>query len=266
MKIKIIKIKAKRAFTPTKIPGASFVINQYVGCQHACLYCYAKFMCKWYNYGKWGSWIVVKENLPEIVKNESVKGEVYMSSVSDPYQPIEKEIELTRRVLENMNKKTRLRILTKSDLILRDVDVFKEFRDLEVGLTINNFNGKLKNEIEPFSPSNEKRIHALKVLYENGVKNYAFISPIIPNLVDAGELIRETRGFVNFYWFEFLNLRASGREFREWLRENYAESYEILAHKIKLEKYVKNVIEVINNSKVCVKGICVHHPKLELIR
>ena len=103
MRMKIIEIKAKRAFTPTRIPGADYVINQYIGCQHACKYCYAKFMCKWYNYGKWGRWIVVKENLPELVKNESVKEEVYMSSVSDPYQPVEKEIKLTRRVLENIS-------------------------------------------------------------------------------------------------------------------------------------------------------------------
>jgi len=266
MVIKIIKTNARRVFTPTKIPGASYVINQYVGCQHTCKYCYAKFMCRWYKYGKWGSWVVIKENLPELVKNQSVKGEVYMSSVSDPYQMIEKEIKLTRRVLENMNKKTRLRILTKSNLVLRDIDVFKEFRDIEVGLTINNFDGKLKKEIEPFSPSNEKRIYALKVLYENGIKNYAFISPIIPDLVDVGELIKKTKSFANFYWFEFLNLKASGKEFREWLKQNHPESYEILTHKIKLEKYVKNVIEIIKNSKICIKGICVYHPKLLVVR
>ena len=89
--MRLIKTKAKRAFTPTKIPGADYVINQYVGCQHACKYCYAKFMCKWHNYGKWGEWVVVKENLPELVKKESVRGKTYMSSVSDPYQPIEKK-------------------------------------------------------------------------------------------------------------------------------------------------------------------------------
>ena len=266
MEPKIIKIKAKKAFAPTRIPGADYVLNQYIGCQHACKYCYAKFMCKWHKHGKWGSWVVVKENLPELVKNESAEGKVYMSSVSDPYQPIEKEIKLTRRVLENMDKKTRLGILTKSDLILRDIDVFKEFKDIEVGLTVNGFDGELKKEIEPLSPSNEKRIHALKVLYENGIKNYAFISPIIPNLVDVGELIRETKNFVNFYWFEFLNLKASGREFGEWLRENYAESHEILTHKIELERYVKNVIDITKNSRICVKGICIHYPKLVVVR
>ncbi len=83
--VKHIRIRAKNTFAPTKLPGADYVMNQYVGCQHACLYCYARF-------------------LPELVKKENVKGEVYMSSVSDPYHPIEKKLEVTRNVLKNMNK------------------------------------------------------------------------------------------------------------------------------------------------------------------
>jgi DNA repair photolyase len=266
MGIKIIRIKTKRTFIPTKIPGADYVINQYVGCQHACLYCYAKFMCRWYNYGKWGTWIVVKENLPELVKKENVKGEVYMSSVSDPYQPIEKKLKLTRNVLKNMNKNIRLGILTKSDLVLRDIDILKEFKDIEVGLTINGFDGSVKKEMEPFSPNNEKRIQALKVLYESGIKNYAFISPIIPNLVDVEQLVKETKSFVNFYWFEFLNLRASGKEFREWLKQNYPESYDVISDKAKAEKTLKEIVSIVKKSDIPVKGICIHYPKLTVVK
>jgi len=264
--IRIIKIKAKRAFTPTKIPGANYVINQYVGCEHACLYCYAKFMCKWYRYGKWGTWVVVKENLSELVKKESVKGEVYMSSVSDPYQPVEKRLKLTRNVLKNMNKNIKLVILTKSDLVLRDIDIFREFEDVEVGLTINSFDGKVEREIEPFSPSNEKRIESLKVLHENGIKNYAFISPIIPGLTDVEYLIRETRNFTDFYWFEFLNLKASGKEFREWLKQNYSESYDVISGKTEAEKNVNEIINIIKSSNVPIRGICAHYPKLVAIK
>ena len=266
MEIKIIEIKAKKAFTKTKIPEADWVINQYIGCQHACKYCYAKFMCRWYNYGKWGTWIVVKENLPELVKKENVKGKVYMSSVSDPYQPIEKKLELTRNVLKNMNKNIKLGILTKSDLVLRDIDIFKEFKDIEVGLTINSFDGAVKREVEPFSPSNEKRVEALKSLHESGIKNYAFISPIIPNLTYVEELIKETKDFTDFYWFEFLNLRASGKEFREWLKQNYPESYEIISDKVKAEKYAKDVIKIIKNNDIQVRGVSVYYPKVMVVK
>ena len=258
--MKIVKVKAKKAFTPTKIPGADYVLNQYIGCEHACMYCYARFMCKWYNYGVWGNWVVVKENLPELVKKEKVKGEVYMSSVSDPYQPIEEKLKLTRNILKNMDKKTRLGILTKSDLVFRDIDIFKEFEDIEVGLTINDFD-KLK-EIEPFSPSNKKRINALKKLHENGIKTYAFISPIIPNLIGVEELIKKTKKFVDFYWFEFLNLKASGKKFREWLKQNYPESFNIIYDKTKFENYVRKITNMIKNNNIEVKGICVHYPEL----
>ena len=260
--VKIVRVKAKKAFTPTKIPGADYVINQYIGCEHACKYCYAKFMCKWYNYGKWGSWVIVKENMPDLVKMENVKGEVYMSSVSDPYQPIEKELEITRKILKDMNKNIKLSILTKSDLVLRDIEIFKEFKDIEVGLSINSYEGSTKKEVEPFSPSNKKRMEALKTLYENGIKNYAFISPIIPYLTDVEELIKETKSFTDFYWFEFLNLKASGKEFREWLKQNYPESYDVISDKIKAEKYVKAVIGTINKSGVSVRGVCIHYPKM----
>ncbi len=266
MGVKIVRIRAKRAFTLTKIPGAAYVMNQYVGCQHACKYCYAKFMCKWYNYGRWGTWIVVKENLPELVKKESVEGKVYMSSVSDPYQPVEKELELTRNVLESMDKNIKLGILTKSDLVLRDIDVFKEFKDVEVGLTVNGFDGSVKREVEPFSSSNERRIEALKVLHENGIKNYAFISPIIPGLIDIEQLIRETKYFVDFYWFEFLNLKASGKEFVEWLKQNHPESYDTISDKAKAERYTNELIDIMKSSNVPIRGICVHHPKLVVIK
>ncbi len=206
-----------------------------------------------------GSWIVVKENLPELVKEEKVKGVVYMSSVSDPYQPIEKELKLTRRILENMDKKIELSILTKSNLVLRDIDIFKKFENIEVGLTINDFDGNLKKEIEPYSFPNKFRIEALKTLKENGIKNYAFISPIIPGLIDLQHLIEETKSFVDSYWFEFLNLKASGWKFVQWLKQNYPESYEILKDEEKFQDYLNSVKNLIEKSGITVNGIVTHN-------
>ena len=134
--MKIIKIKAKEIFTKTKLPETDFTINQYVGCEHACLYCYSRFMCRWKPYGKWGTWVEIKENAPELVKGKYVKGWVWMSSVSDPYQPIEKKLKLTRSVLVNLDKRIKLAVQTKSNLVLRDIDLFKKFKKIEIGLTI----------------------------------------------------------------------------------------------------------------------------------
>ncbi len=264
--MKVIKQKARRAFSPTKIPGARWVINQYIGCQHACRYCYAKFMCKWYDYGRWGSWVVVRENMPELVKGRYVAGKVYMSSVSDPYQPIEKRFELTRRILENMGKRVKISILTKSDLVLRDLELFKRFRNIEVGLTVNGFEESVKNDLEPYSPSIGRRIEALKRLHESGVKNYAFISPIIPKLTDIEEIISDTRGFVTYYLFEFLNFRAAGAEFRRFLRDRYWEAYEVMSNKDRLERYARDTIETIRRSGVKIGGIYLHYPELTMLK
>jgi len=264
--VKVIKQRARRAFSPTKIPGARWVINQYIGCQHACRYCYAKFMCKWYDYGRWGSWVVVRENMPELVRGRYVAGKVYMSSISDPYQPIEERLKLTRRILENMSKMVRVSILTKSDLLLRDLDLFKRFRDIEVGLTVNGFEESVKNDLEPYSPSIGKRVEALKRLHESGVKNYAFISPIIPSLTDIEEIIADTRDFVTYYLFEFLNFRAAGAEFRRFLRDKYWEAYEVMSNKDRFERYARDTIEAIRRSGVKIGGIYLHHPELTMLK
>ncbi|RLF98617.1 MAG: radical SAM protein [Thaumarchaeota archaeon] len=264
--MKIIKVRARKAFSPTKIPGARWVINQYIGCQHACKYCYAKFMCKWYDYGRWGSWVIVRENIPDLVRSKYVIGKVYMSSVSDPYQPIEEDFELTKKILENMNKRIKISILTKSDLVLRDVELFKRFKNIEVGLTVNGFEKSVKNDLEPYSPSIERRINALKRLYESGIKNYAFISPIIPKLTDIEKIISDTRDFVAYHFFEFLNFRAAGARFRGLLRNRYWEAYEVMSNKDKFERYVKDTIEIIRKSGVKIGGICLHYPEFIVLK
>jgi len=229
--MKVIEVKAKKLFVRSGIPGAKWVINQYVGCGHTCLYCYAKFICRWKRYGRWGSWVEVKTNAPELARRY-VDGWVVMSTVSDPYQPIERELKLTRKILENMNKKVNLSILTKSDLVLRDIGLFKRFEKIEIGLTIND--EKVKENFEPVAPDNERRIEALRRLKEEGIRTYGFISPVIPGMTNVKRLVRKTKKFVDFYWIELLNLRASGKVFTRKLRENFPKSYEILRDERKL--------------------------------
>ncbi len=146
-------------------------------------------MCKFYSFGKWGSWVVVRENLPELVKNKHVAGKVLMNTVSDPYQPIERKLELTRKILENMNKQIRLSLLINFCLIIREIDVLKKFKHAEVGLTINSWDEDLRKNLEPRAPEIEKRILALKELNENKLETYTFISPVIRKLTDIEKII-----------------------------------------------------------------------------
>jgi len=182
-----------------------------------------------------------------------------MSSVSDPYQPIEKKLKLTRKVLKNLDKRIKLSILTKSDLILRDIDILKEFENLEVGLTINSFDGKLKKFFEPFSPTNQARINALKVLKENCLKTYSFVSPIIPGLIDIRSIIRQTRDFTNFYWFEMLNLRLAGQEFIKVIKRKFPKSFETMSNKAKFNNFLKKCRLAINSEKINCRGIEIHY-------
>ncbi|RLF78421.1 radical SAM protein [Thermococci archaeon] len=255
--MKVIKTKAKTIYTKSRIPGVDYAVNQYVGCQFACKYCYAKFICKWRPYGEWGTWVEVKTNAPELARKR-VYGEVAMSTISDPYQPIERELKLTRRTLEMMNKRNKLSILTKSPLVMRDTDLFKLFNEIEVGLTINSFEGKEKQLIEPLTPSQKLRIDALKNLKEEGVKNYAFVSPIIPGITDLEWIIRETRDIVDYYFFEMLNLKAAGQKFQELLRENFPESYEVMNNDDKFWRFIREVMALIKRLNIRVEGIEVH--------
>jgi len=217
-------------------------------------------MCKWRpdNYGKWGEWVEAKVNAPELVKEKYVDGWVYMSSVSDPYQSIEKKLKLTREVLENLDKRIRLSILTKSDLVLRDIDIFKKFENIEVGLTINSFNGLLKKVFEPFSPANEKRIRALKILKENKIKTYTFVSPIIPGLIDLEDVIKKTKDFTDFYWFEIINIRLAGEEFIKILKKKFPKSFEIIKDKAKFDNFIKECKRIVGLEEVNLRGIEIH--------
>lgn len=260
--MKIIKIKAKSIFTKTKLPSGGLVINQYIGCAHACLYCYAKFIARWrpLSYGRWGNWIEIKENAPELIKGRCFSEEVYMSSVSDPYQPIENKLKLTRRILENLDKRIRLSIQTRSDLVLRDIDLFKKFPDLEIGFTLNSFPEEIKKLFEPHSPSNHRRLRALKILKEKKIKTYGFVSPIIPNLTKIKKIIKESKDSVDYFWFEVLNLKASGKEFIHLLKKKFPESYQIMTNQRKFFHFLEQLRKEIKEEKILASGIEIHFP------
>jgi len=182
----IKEILAKTAMTKTGIPGADYVINPYVGCGHGCRYCYADFIVRKFKKVSqpWGEFAQVKINAPEVLKEEikrKKKGMVYLSSICDPYQPIEEKYKLTRRCLEILLEyQFPVSILTKSKLILRDIGLFKKFEDCEVGLTIPTDDEQIRKIFEPKSPSVKDRIGTLDNLHSQGIYTYVFIGPILP--------------------------------------------------------------------------------------
>jgi DNA repair photolyase len=146
-----------------------------------------------------------------------------ISSVTDPYQPAEKKYKLMRGILENLIPlEPNLCVMTKSDLITRDIDLLKRFKDCIAGVSLSLLDDKIRKEVEPFASSVERRIEAVKQLKKAGIRTFIFISPMFPELTDWKGIIAKTKKFVDEYWFENLNLYPSLQDnIFQWLKNHH---------------------------------------------
>ncbi len=227
--VEIREIRSKSIISRSNLPATDYVINPYVGCLHCCLYCYARFMKRFTGHLEpWGKFIDIKINGPDLIqeKTEKYKGKsIFLSSVTDPYNPLEKKYRLTRKILEKLIPlQPDLGILTKSDLVLRDLDLLKQFRNCEVGLTITTINDNLRREIEPPASLVQKRIEALEKLKEAGIETYVFIGPILPFFTEWKEIVLRTKKYASSYMFENLNITGTiWKSVRSWLIRKHSE-------------------------------------------
>ena len=201
---KFIEIEAKSILQKQKFRDNWFWnrygINPYRGCQFACNYCDAiteKYLVH-ESYADFSRIIYVKKNAPEVLEKEvkKVKPDVVaMSGVTDPYQPAEKKYELTRKILMILAEQGfPVHIITKSDLVLRDIDLLREIARetwCSVSLTIITFNKELLPYLEPFAPSPERRLEAVDKLNEEGIQAGVDFTPIVPYLLDNEENIED---------------------------------------------------------------------------
>lgn len=229
---KIKEIKAKSIIIKSGLPESDYVINPYVGCSHGCIYCYARFMKRFTNHPEcWGHFLDVKINAAELIpqNTKKYKGKtIGISSVTDPYLPLERKYKLTRKILEKLIPlEPDLWILTKSDLIVRDMDLLKQFKNCVAGISLSVLDDKISKEVEPFGSSPEKRINAAQKLKEAGIKTAIFISPMLPYITDWKKIIEKTRSFTDEYWFENLNLYPNiERNIFNWLKNYHPELVE----------------------------------------
>ncbi|MGC9516067.1 MAG: radical SAM protein [Methanomicrobiales archaeon] len=223
------EVDSKSIMSKTAIPKADYVINPYIGCSHACIYCYARFMKRFTGHKeKWGSFLDIKINAPNLVPKKTTKYKnkyVLLSSVTDPYLQFEKSYKITRKILENLLPlQIKLGILTKSNLVLRDMDIISKFNKCEVGISFSTLDEKLRRKIEPSSPTINAKLKALKNIHDQGIKNYLFISPIFPFFTDWKSIINKTRDFVDYYMFENLNITGSvWPAVKKYLDENHPD-------------------------------------------
>jgi len=179
-------METRIALSKSGLENTDYSLNPYVGCSHACVYCYAPFVLK-KDPLEWKNTIIVKKNLPEILSRELPKkrGSILIGSVTDAYQPCEEIYEITRKSLIKMlYYQPETTILTKSDLVLRDLDIISRFEKIEVGFTINTLDEKFKRIIEPNSPSIERILNAMEKI---NVRKYVMIAPIHKNIMNEIE-------------------------------------------------------------------------------
>ena len=196
--------------TKSNLPASDYVINRNTGCAHACKYCYASFMKRFTGHSEeWGTFIDVKR-CDKKINGKKLEGKrVFLSSVTDCYNQYEEEYRLTRNILEQLvDVDCILNISTKSKLILRDLDLLKQMKNIEVSMSINTMDEEFKKDMDNAS-SIKDRLDTLKILHENGIRTVLFMSPMFPFLTDYKTLINVSKDYVDEYWFENLNLRGS---------------------------------------------------------
>lgn len=206
------QIPVQRILSKSKLPVGEFSANPYVGCTHGCKYCYASFMKRFTGHTEpWGDFLDVKI-WPELRSPEKYAGrELFIGSVTDPYLPQEALYGRTRTLLEQLRGSgAKLSIATKSDLILRDLELIKSFPDARVSWSVNTLDESFREDMDR-AVSIERRLAAMEAFYRAGVRTTCFISPIFPGITDVKAIIRRVRGQCNLIWLENLNLRGSFR-------------------------------------------------------
>lgn len=191
----VMHVKCKSALSVSKLPGLDWALNPYRGCAHGCLYCYVQDVTGFALDRPWGSVTEAKVNIASRLKVElekGVEGVVGVGTVTDPYQPVEEEIELTRGCLALLKRYgARASILTKSDLVLRDLDLFKDWDAVEVGVSIGCPDDVAAATLEPGAPAPNRRFEALAKLTAASVDTYLMAAPIVPSVSGSDSALKE---------------------------------------------------------------------------
>lgn len=204
------EIQVKDYLTKSNLPASDYVINPYVGCPHGCKYCYASFMKRFTGHKEdWGNFIDIKRCDKKINTKKLENKTVFLSSVTDCYNELEEKYKITREILkELLNVNCNLNISTKSKLILRDIDLLKQMKNLTVSMSINTLDENFKNDMDNAS-SIKERLNTLGELHNNGIYTVLFISPIFPYITNFKEIIEISKEYIDEYWFENLNLKGA---------------------------------------------------------
>ena len=206
-------VETKNIMTKSNLPVGGYSVNPYVGCTHGCKYCYASFMKRFTGHTEpWGTFLDIK-HWPAIKNPRKYKGQrVVIGSVTDGYLPQEKQVRNTRRILEQLkNSGAEILICTKSDLVLRDIDLLKEMGKVTVSWSINTLDEKFQADVD-HAASISRRLEAMKQVYEAGIRTVCFIAPVFPGITDFEKIFERVKDQCDLVWLENLNLRGGFKQ------------------------------------------------------
>ena len=237
----IIEVFPKTIVNAVKSPDLpmEYSLNPYQGCEHGCSYCYARPTHEYWGFSAGIDFerkIMVKKNAPELLekffrKRNYIPKTIMLSGNTDCYQPIERELEITRKILEVcLAYRHPVSILSKNALVLRDLDLFIKMNELNlisVALSIPTMNEDLRRKMEPRTSSAIKKLEALKILKENNIPTGAMIAPIIPGLNSDETLnIIKKISETGADWFGYTLIRLNDTVepvFVKWLETSFPD-------------------------------------------
>ena len=188
-------ISCKTALSKSGLYDIDYALNPYKGCAHGCLYCYAPDIINCAGCGEWGSWVEARANISRVLRKEiSGIGDamIGLATVTDPYQPAEERLGITRACLEVISHfDASLMLMTKSPLALRDFDILRKIGKLEFCVTITTLDEILARQMEPNAPTPKARLDLLREAARTGLKTSAMISPWLVSTDNPQEELRE---------------------------------------------------------------------------
>ena len=210
------EVQAKSILSTSKV--YDYVVNPYIGCQHACSYCYARFMKRFTGHREpWGDFVDVKSNAANLLRveiNKKKQGRVWVSGVCDPYQPLEAKYKLSRQCLEILARNNWPAIIqTRSPLVLRDMDIIRQGKGFEVGFSVTTADDGIRKLFEPKAPPVNERIRALDELHKAGIRTYAMVAPMLPGAEGLAELLE---GKVDYVLIDRMNYH-----YADWIYRKY---------------------------------------------
>lgn len=224
-KVLIREVETKNIMTKSTLPVGGYSVNPYIGCTHGCKYCYASFMKRFTGHNeKWGTFLDIKL-WPEIKNPKKYRGQrVVIGSVTDGYLPQEETFKNTRKILEQLKDSgAEILICTKSDLVVRDLDLLKEMGKVTVSWSINTLDENFKADMDN-AATIDRRLAAMKKVYDTGIRTVCFVSPVFPGITDIKAIFERVKDQCDLLWLENLNLRGGFKnDILDYIKEKHPQ-------------------------------------------